>query len=64
MPRQRRYRIRGIPQHVISRGNDRKPCFFASSDFRSYLSLLCEAAGKHRCEIHAYVLMTNLCICW
>ena len=59
MPRQRRYRIRGIPQHVISRGNDRKPCFFASSDFRSYLSLLCEAAGKHRCEIHAYVLMTN-----
>ena len=59
MPRQRRYRIPCIPQHVIARGNDRKACFFEPADYRSYLKLLHEASAKHDCGVHAYVLMTN-----
>ncbi len=59
MPRQKRYRIPDIPQHVIARGNDRKACFFDPSDYRRYLELLYESAARHRCELHAYVLMTN-----
>ncbi len=59
MPGQKRFRIPGIPQHVIQRGNDRQACFFDCSDYQSYLSLLDEAAARHRCEVHAYVLMTN-----
>ena len=59
MPRQKRYRIPDIPQHLIARGNDRGACFFDSSDYRRYLALLNEASSKHRCEVHAYVLMTN-----
>jgi len=59
MPRQKRYRIPGVPQHLISRGNDRRPCYFDSSDYRRYLALLHEASSRHHCEIHAYVLMTN-----
>ena len=59
MPRQQRYRIPDIPQHLVVRGNDRRACFFDSSDYSRYLALLNEASSKHRCEVHAYVLMTN-----
>ena len=48
-----------FPQHVIQRGNNREPCFFAEQDYRRYLNDLREAAEKYRCRIHAYVLMTN-----
>jgi putative transposase len=59
MPRQKRYRIPDIPQHLTARGNDRKPCFFSPPDYRRYLQLLQEASLKYHCEVHAYVLMTN-----
>lgn len=59
MPRQKRFRLPDIPQHVIARGNNRKPCFFHPSDYRRYLALLHESSVKYRCQIHAYVLMTN-----
>ncbi len=59
MPRQHRFRLPGIPQHVVSRGNDRHACFFDESDYRSYLALLGESAEKQICSIHAIVLMTN-----
>jgi len=29
MPRKPRFNIIGIPQHVIQRGNNREPCFYA-----------------------------------
>jgi putative transposase len=51
--------IAGVPQHVIQRGNNRQATFFADEDYRLYLSYLGEAARKHDCAIHAYVLMTN-----
>jgi putative transposase len=49
----------GIPQHVIQRGNNREPCFYAEQDYRRYLDDLRKVAKKYRCRIHAYVLMTN-----
>lgn len=59
MPRQPRYRIPGLPQHVVQRGNDRQPTFYTKDDFRIYKQWLAHAARIHSCQIHAYVLMTN-----
>jgi putative transposase len=59
MPRQQRYRLPGVPQHVIQRGNNRQVTFFDNSDYRKYLDCLQAAGDKHGCAIHAYVLMTN-----
>jgi putative transposase len=49
----------GVPLHVIQRGNNRNACFVADGDRRLYLQCLAEAARKHACAIHAYVLMPN-----
>jgi len=59
MPRKPRFNLVGIPQHVIQRGNNREPCFYAEEDYRRYLDDLQESAIKFDCRIHAYVLMTN-----
>ena len=59
MPRPARLNLPGIPQHITQRGNNRQACFFASADYALYLSLLTGACRKHRCTVHAYVLMTN-----
>jgi len=44
---------------VIQRGHNREPCFYSEQDYRHYLDDLEEAAKKHECRVHAYVLMTN-----
>ncbi len=59
MPRLARFVITGQPQHVIQRGNNRQDIFRVEGDYHFYLEKLKEAAEKHRCDIHAYVLMTN-----
>jgi len=59
MARRPRLTIAGVPQHVIQRGNNRQATFFADEDYRLYLACLGQAARKHDCSIHAYVLMTN-----
>ena len=59
MARLPRYVLPGQPQHVIQRGNNRSPTFFAADDYRFYLHCLKSAAELHDCAIHAYVLMTN-----
>jgi putative transposase len=59
MARLPRFVLPGQPQHVIQRGNNRQAIFCAESDYHFYLEKLYEAAQKHRCDIHAYVLMTN-----
>jgi putative transposase len=59
MARKPRFSLPGVPQHIIQRGNNREPCFFAEEDFRCYLDCLKEASEKYSCAIHAYVLMTN-----
>jgi len=59
MPRKPRFQLVGVPQHVIQRGNNREPCFYAEEDYRRYLDDCHEAAERYQCCIHAYVLMTN-----
>jgi putative transposase len=59
MARRPRLRIAGVPQHVMQRGNNRQATFFADEDYCLYLECLHDAARKHDCAIHAYVLMTN-----
>ncbi|MBI1886897.1 MAG: transposase [Nitrosomonadales bacterium] len=59
MPRRARIALPDVPAHLIQRGNNRQPCFFADEDYRRYLDWLAEYAGKTGCRIHAYVLMTN-----
>ena len=44
---------------MIQRGNNRAACFHADGDRRLYLRCLRDAAARHRCAIHAYVLMSN-----
>jgi len=48
-----------VPQHIVQRGNDRQPCFAGPADYQNYRQELWEAAHKHGCALHAYVLMTN-----
>jgi putative transposase len=59
MSRKPRFILPGIPQHVIQRGNNREPCFYAEQDYWRYLDDLKEAATHNQAAIHAYVLMTN-----
>ncbi len=59
MPRKPRFTLPGIPQHIIQRGNNRKPCFFDQEDFQRYLIDLKAALQNNECELHAYVLMSN-----
>jgi len=59
MPRKPRFNLSGIPQHVIQRGNNRNPCFFAEEDYSRYIDDLQKVAEKHCCRVHAYILMTN-----
>ena len=59
MARLPRFVITGQPQHVIQRANNRQDIFRADEDYRFYLEKRADATKKHRCDIHAYVLMTN-----
>lgn len=59
MARLPRFVIVGQPQHIIVRGNNREPIFYADDDYRFYLEKLKKACSKHQCDVHAYVLMTN-----
>ena len=59
MPRRPRIKLADIPQHIVQRGINREPCFFAEEDYHCYLHWLQESAADWHCAIHAYVLMTN-----
>lgn len=59
MPRRARITLPNVPVHLIQRGNNRQPCFFADEDYHRYLDWLSEYAAKTGCRVHAYVLMTN-----
>jgi len=59
MPRPPRLDLAGIPQHVVQRGVDRRPCFVLEIHFQEYLRHLLERAEEHGCQVHAYVLMCN-----
>ncbi len=59
MPRKPRMYLPEIPAHIVQRGNNREPCFFAEDDYRFYLDRLGRALKRYRVKCHAYVLMTN-----
>ena len=59
MPRRPRIQIDGLPLHIVQRGHNREPCFFAEDDYASYRHWLGEALADTECVLHAYVLMTN-----
>jgi len=59
MPRLPRFVLPGQPQHIIQRGNNRQDIFKEKADYLFYLEKLADASKKHKCDIHAYVLMTN-----
>jgi len=59
MPRHARYRLDGYPFHIVHRGNNRGACFVDDFDRRFYLELLEEFTVEDRCDMHAFVLMTN-----
>ena len=59
MPRRPRVHLDGVPLHIVQRGHNRQPCFFAEGDYGSYLHWLDEALRETTCALHAYVLMTN-----
>ena len=59
MPRRPRIHLDGVPLHIVQRGHNRQPCFFADADYAAYLEWLGDAARRTGCQIHAYALMTN-----
>ncbi len=59
MPRQARYYLSDVTQHVIQRGNNRQPTFLHDTDYLVYLECLKQAMFTHACDVHAYVLMPN-----
>ena len=59
MPRRPRIHLDGVPLHIVQRGHNRQPCFFADADYVAYLEWLGDAARRTGCQLHAYALMTN-----
>ncbi len=59
MARQPRFVLVGQPQHIIVRGNNREPIFYAGQDYEYYLEKLNQSAIKHNGDIQTYVLMTG-----
>lgn len=48
-----------VPVHIVQRGNNLAPCFFAEEDRSFYLHHLQRLLGQSGCVLHAYCLMTN-----
>lgn len=59
MPRRPRIHLDGVPLHIVQRGHNRQPCFYAVADYLAYLEWLGEASRRADCQVHAYALMTN-----
>ena len=48
-----------VPLHIVQRGHNREPCFFAEADYFTCLHWHGEALKETDCQLHAYVLVTN-----
>jgi putative transposase len=51
--------LAGVPVHVVQRGHNHSPCFFAPTDYALYLQDVAALAPRFGCTVHAYCLMTN-----
>lgn len=47
MPRRPRIHLDGVPLHIVQRGHNREPCFFAEEDYHAY-RLLAGRGGDRR----------------
>ena len=45
--------------HIVQRGDNRCTCFHDDQERQRYLKLMEHYGKKYRCDLHAYVLMTN-----
>ena len=45
--------------HIVQRGDNRRTCFHDDQERQRYLELMEHYGKKYRCDLHAYVLMTN-----
>jgi len=43
MPRRPRVHLDQVPLHIVQRGHNREPCFFAEADYFTYLHWLGES---------------------
>lgn len=59
MARLPRYFVKGVPLHIILRGNNREPIFANDEDCQFFKEALLDAAKRHALAVHAYVFMTN-----
>ncbi|RDH89853.1 MAG: hypothetical protein DIZ77_14900 [endosymbiont of Seepiophila jonesi] len=59
MPRRPRITLPCVPHHVIQRGNNRQPCFFAEDNYRFYLQWLRKYAEKTDCIVDEIRKATN-----
>lgn len=59
MARLPRFYLADHPQHLIIRGNNQGEIFRTDADYLFYLDVLTRACLKHKCSLHAYVLMPN-----
>jgi REP element-mobilizing transposase RayT len=59
MARIARIVVPAVPHHVTQRGNRRQAVFFGEDDYRAYLALLSEYAGKAGVRVWAWCLMPN-----
>lgn len=59
MARLARIVVPHVPHHVTQRGNRRQRVFFGDEDYRRYLDLLREFAGRSGTAVWAYCLMPN-----
>ncbi len=59
MARSPRLTIPAYSHHLIQRGNNRQPIFFAEKDYLYYLDCMQKAKNKCHCRLYSYVLMTN-----
>lgn len=59
MARQPRYRLPGVPQHIVHRGRSGRRIFSSEKDYRFYLDCLEAASRRYQCAVHAYVLMPD-----
>lgn len=59
MARLPRLYVPGCPQHVIQRGNGRRPVFLDDADRVAYLTWLGDVVREYRLALIAYVLMEN-----
>jgi len=54
MPGRARMYLPGLPCHVVQRGNNRKPCFIETENYRFYLELWKTLSMRYGVSVHAY----------